>query len=697
MTRPIGNKGLELIGIQLGKLPGLASTWLPLSQGLTVLYGLNGAGKSTILREVAHFLNPGAAYSPHTLYVRHPAMAQAVQAIERGDRQDWSNAMWESLERLPGLAGHVMSISEGSARAESFHLTDGLYEVLCGGYLCFQKTGGGISSYTVSVAAPVDDEIPVIRDRLRRFWAEVERRPTVWAVPDGTERAKLSQMLADAEAAGELELVSSLRTILFGEPDPHPMPTGEHFSDLFEPEDVPHLGNQEADGPYGGKRYLKLMDIAEVWASPIPTSFVDDLDPIEATATRFLARQSDVRTAVRVDEGATTTSLPRSLITEEDLGVAQVEANRLFSSLLLDNPELVLRQTSGLQSLIGPPFEWRARVDPGVWRGFARSDSVPLDVLSYAQQRWARFAISRSAAEGATGDSELLMIDEPEQGLHRAAERKLAEGLSRVTRDHGLTVIAATHSPDLLNRPDARVLGVTRMRGATRIREVTPPDRESMGELGLTPSDLLSRVRTFILVEGAHDRAVLAATIGEQLSLLNAHILMLGGATQLKGALQGQFLSDFTDARIVAVLDNLDLAYLRDSWRDAKSAKSRSGFGAGLAVLLERYSGRHLSTEQQFIREFLIRSMENDIEARVTVHGMSKPDIIMYLDVNKFVPNAESWECLWEESQRHQKGNLKAWLKQQYGVTIETVDVEEAARDLDDIHPDISGLVDVCT
>jgi predicted transcriptional regulator len=76
---------------------------------------------------------------------------------------------------------------------------------------------------------------------------------------------------------------------------------------------------------------------------------------------------------------------------------------------------------------------------------------------------------------------------------------------------------------------------------------------------------------------------------------------------------------------------------------------------------------------------------------------MSKPDIIMYLDVNKFVPNAESWECLWEESQRHQKGNLKAWLKQQYGVTIETVDVEEAARDLDDIHPDISGLVDVCT
>ena len=109
-------------------------------------------------------------------------------------------------------------------------------------------------------------------------------------------------MLADAEAAGELELVSSLRTILFGEPDPHPMPTGEHFSDLFEPEDVPHLGNQEADGPYGGKRYLKLMDIAEVWASPIPTSFVDDLDPIEATATRFLARQSDVRTAVRVDE-----------------------------------------------------------------------------------------------------------------------------------------------------------------------------------------------------------------------------------------------------------------------------------------------------------------------------------------------------------------------------------------------------------
>ena len=130
-----------------------------------------------------------------------------------------------------------------------------------------------------------------------------------------------------------------------------------------------------------------------------------------------------------------------------------------------------------------------------------------------------------------------------------------------------------------------------------------------MGELGLTPSDLLSRVRTFILVEGAHDRAVLAATDGEQLSLLNAHILMLGGATQLKGALQGSS-SVTSPMRESLRCDNLDLAYLRDSWRDARREEPQR-IWAGLAVLLERYSGRRLSTEQQFIREFLIRSMEN--------------------------------------------------------------------------------------
>jgi ABC-type molybdenum transport system ATPase subunit/photorepair protein PhrA len=43
----------------------------------------------------------------------------------------------------------------------------------------------------------------------------------------------------------------------------------------------------------------------------------------------------------------------------------------------------------------------------------------------------------------------IFICDEPEAGLHRHAEHRMAKGLPELARARGLGVVAATHSPDL--------------------------------------------------------------------------------------------------------------------------------------------------------------------------------------------------------------------------------------------------------
>ena len=64
----------------------------------------------------------------------------------------------------------------------------------------------------------------------------------------------------------------------------------------------------------------------------------------------------------------------------------------------------------------------------------------------------------------------MVLVDEPELGMHRAAEARLARGLRAMGRQ--ASAIAATHSPDVLSNSDVMLLVHRNEDGQVRLRSV---------------------------------------------------------------------------------------------------------------------------------------------------------------------------------------------------------------------------------
>lgn len=100
----------------------------------------------------------------------------------------------------------------------------------------------------------------------------------------------------------------------------------------------------------------------------------------------------------------------------------------------------------------------------------------------------------------------LILIDEPEMGLHPNLQRELLAHFHQLSQTKGLQFFLATHSPVFLTDPDkASSFRIQSRRGK---RKVFPISRESLhtiwGDLGLRPGDLLQN-DLVLLVEGQDD------------------------------------------------------------------------------------------------------------------------------------------------------------------------------------------------
>lgn len=100
------SEGLLATGVLIHDVPPVGTLWLPLSKGLTVLYGRNGAGKSTILNAVRCALQ-GIA----------PSQGHVTLHLEFADWYGgWDESMFDDLERrihraMPGnLDGFLHSL-----------------------------------------------------------------------------------------------------------------------------------------------------------------------------------------------------------------------------------------------------------------------------------------------------------------------------------------------------------------------------------------------------------------------------------------------------------------------------------------------------------------------------------------------------------------------------------------------------------
>jgi energy-coupling factor transporter ATP-binding protein EcfA2 len=312
---------------------------------------------------------------------------------------------------------------------------------------------------------------------------------------------------------------------------------------------------------------------------------------------------------------------------------------------------------------------------------------------SRAEVRWLEFALE--------ANHDWVFLDEPEAGLHRTAEADLAQAitspawLSRVTNaleeeegeGEARTIVVATHSPEFLALPQAHVLHVD----GGRARPLTSIDRANLSALGLRPADLLSRVKTFLLVEGEHDRIVLDALIGDELRQLRVAIVVARGAKNMRDVFDSQVLFDFSDARLVALLDNIDARTVHNLWNRARDL---AGVGQvdEAALMVRAELPRSDSGENRFLAQFLTRALQTGEHERVAAWGLSKADILFYLPPSPF-----GIKRTWEEAlvdYREEDGNLKKWLTKKFNADFDSLEtVRQASEEMDEIPEDFTQLL----
>lgn len=371
------------------------------------------------------------------------------------------------------------------------------------------------------------------------------------------------------------------------------------------------------------------------------------------------------------------------------------EANRILD-LLGDFP-------FRLRFDIGTPSEWFSGKTPR-WVASPRGQeqiSIPLHDLSFSQQRWTRFALSLLLYGAVQGKPLVIILDEPEQGLHRHLEARLARGvqqLSDVFKD--VTIMGATHSPAFLDvRMGARLLHLTLTGGAeTAIMplEVGVAQKsldEESERLGITPSDLLSLTRVAVIVEGAHDQIVLEECLSRHIRESGARVFVMRGTEHAAALPDMQFLFAALDAPIIVVLDNVVQSRVAPVWQRAVEAA-----GAGNGKLAERCLDELLSKtstkEEHALVELGRRAIQLGRLGRIVPFGLQKPDILDYLSPRYFNLNFNDWQACksaFHQEKRHDE-SFKSFVRRKYSGRINAATVREAARALDPIPDDFVTL-----
>lgn len=102
--------------------------------------------------------------------------------------------------------------------------------------------------------------------------------------------------------------------------------------------------------------------------------------------------------------------------------------------------------------------------------------------------------------------ADIVLIDEPEMGLHPDLQRRFISYLHKLAEEKGVQVFLATHSQVLLNYADT--LNYCRIRNSAGDRNVAPVPNDAihtiLSDLGLRPSDVFNQ-DICLMVEGASE------------------------------------------------------------------------------------------------------------------------------------------------------------------------------------------------
>lgn len=700
-----------IVGFEFTGDPLLEGEFVPLKRGLNVFYGLNGAGKTRMLRGMRAALL-GVADDVDVGMIVHAERSTSVKrwSSGSGEPRPILIAIAQSIVSTTAPAeiiwGHdapaerEMSLSEASRIVDQFirdragDMDPDLTADLLDARLFLLVPTGTITNPSWDAWAVAD----ISRPPGARIHAELAASERDFATNAPDDPDDYYDALADwSEANAPRALLSPNSSWVFARRRPRAvfaerhLPFAAHYLDGESLRGLEIAGtvdfgadalNLEQDPHVATNRYVAhIVDALE------QQQFQDGLGVLAALAEAFRTDGGRVRRS-----GETVPDELNAMIEALVADVALVlsnNANRYFSAVLPDAPQLSLLVNPPSMRFARPPIEWS--FGPHV---------LGLDALSRAEQKWADRAINHAIETHARslrseGDRPTItIIDEPESALHRAAEAQMSAALASFTDDPREVIVSATHSPDLLDSPAASVIEVQReggqRPGSSLVHALDLADRNALHRLGLNPSDLLRLSRVILLVEGPHDEALLDVFLGSRLRTARVKIIPMHGARRLPETIDSQVLFKHTRAHIIALLDNIAMSRVTTVWAGAKQLAQNGDLENAFDHLKRLRDPDNKKHEYGFLSSFLANALNAGATAydRVTPAGLSNDDIIDYLPAEKLTSRIATWDELRAEyrddkshGRRNAEGDFKQWLQRTYHADLRVENLRRLAAD----------------
>jgi hypothetical protein len=315
--------------------------------------------------------------------------------------------------------------------------------------------------------------------------------------------------------------------------------------------------------------------------------------------------------------------------------------------------------------------------------------------LSTAQQFWIKASMKLIAAQ--KSNSRVLVIaDEPDRSLHERASYNVMEALTTT----GLDVVVSSHSVAALRTRNATLhhleIGPQSVR---TISEVTVGDDVLVASerLGTTPYDLLSLKRMMILVEGAHDAAVVNKLIGlSENRLLSDRILVapMRGVRNVVSAADSVLVTEFSELNLLIVVDNGRNEVFKPILDELRERDSLGASDKELKQILTLHrANSEASYEERMLFDLLERAIHRGILRRLDLFALSVGDVVELLPAEGFGSTVGWAELRLEYQLSGLRTDFKSWLRETHQISVSVRSVERAFDGYDSLHPELTRLL----
>jgi energy-coupling factor transporter ATP-binding protein EcfA2 len=750
-----GNR-VEFLGIEIiftGEDDPRGSVWVEFNENLSLLYGKNGAGKSTILNAVAAFIEGKSLQEDGLLihgYARLVDPSQSCSIIEQCIKSIPNTPFLIELEGLETseMAENFETTREAldlphekwepslfSATPDSWDELDMDWNKFVSHYLfighfekafkydlpsiksftqhlidervfCLRPTGReDKSEWRVSLAASLANrevrdayEFCLVNPRFGMFW-EMEEQPVSQILQDVqilAERSDMPRTSSPFIAAAEF-------------PEQKIALLGMFIVDL----------NEEIDLEEWTKR--RISELVHTDSVKISDCWFAD-NPIDPSPTLNFFTSSDKE---EVEEGDDDWGEEKDSDSEGETLWSATFGARVFPHKEKPNFEFVGERQAVLQrtlTFIADELpdelaisDLRIKLErdlglwifdrPGVLEAFDdRSETwIPVSSTSNATQKIIGIALKIHADIRSTSEVVIAVGDEIDRGLHTLAINGLYKMLSNSVR----TCFVTTHSSVALSAKLGERLHVHRgANGAVLVSPVSNSDFLSTSALnfGVRVNELIGMIDLVVAVEGLHDKLVLEHFIklDERLSGSNILIISMTGVNNATNLVDANFLLTFTDLRILAVADNTSKSDLQLTWQATREQLQSGQYPLRLAMALRNRAEdlkKQRWHEQRCMVELLAAATEGDLLHRLRMSGHIYMDIEMALDPKYFELDKDWMELetefdAYKASANSSVRNFKDFLRSVYNVSIDLNSIKTALSMTQETPQGIKSVID---